>query len=270
MKIQGVKHKGEIKNNQQISGFHLTEILYPPGFSISEHFHQNACLSLVLQGVYREKFREKTIECKPFRLIFRPAGEIHSDHFGNNMTSCLLIEFETTWLKNLCQNSIKWDEPASFKSNSLVWLAMKLRQEFQQSDDFTPLTIEGLMLELIAGIGRNSENVSAPKPPLWLKQAREILHESFSENISLSEIAGCAGVHPVYFAEKFKQHYQCTVGEYVRRLRIEFASRQISETDAPLVDIGLASGFSHQAHFSRTFKRLTGLTPAQFRSNSRR
>ena len=146
---------------------------------------------------------------------------------------------------------------------------MKIRRESQQADDFTTLTVEGLMLEMVAEIGRNSVKYTEPKQPRWLKQAREILDENFAGRMTLAEIAESVGVHPVYLAETFRQYYRCTIGEYIRRLRIEFASREISLTNAPLADIGLAAGFSHQAHFSRTFKRLTGMTPAQFRAISR-
>jgi AraC family transcriptional regulator len=74
------------------------------------------------------------------------------------------------------------------------------------------------------------------------------------------------GVHPVYLASEFRKHFGCTIGEYVRKLRVEFACRRISESDSPLSDIAIAAGFSHQSHFSRTFKAVTGMTPAGYRT----
>jgi AraC family transcriptional regulator len=85
----------------------------------------------------------------------------------------------------------------------------------------------------------------------------------------MAEIARRVGVHPVYLASEFRRRYGLTVGEYVRQLRIEYASRQLSTSDTPLVEIALNSGFSSQSHFSWTFKRITGITPAQFRAGSR-
>ena len=125
------------------------------------------------------------------------------------------------------------------------------------------------MLELMAEAWRSSVKFSARTPPHWLELAREILHDQFSEHLTLSDIARSVGVHPVYLASGFRHHYRCSVGEYLRRLRIEFACREISATDAPLVDVALAAGFSHQSHFSRTFKRLTGQTPAKYRAQSK-
>jgi AraC family transcriptional regulator len=74
-----------------------------------------------------------------------------------------------------------------------------------------------------------------------------------------------AGVHPVSLARAFRHHYGCTVGEYIRRLRIRYACDRLLGSDDSLVEIAYAAGFSHQAHLSRTFKRTLGLSPSQFR-----
>jgi AraC family transcriptional regulator len=76
-------------------------------------------------------------------------------------------------------------------------------------------------------------------------------------------------VHPAHLAREFRRRRHCTIGGYVRRLRVEFACRELSSTDAPLAEIALAAGFSHQSHLTRTFKELTGMTPAKFRALSR-
>jgi AraC family transcriptional regulator len=50
---------------------------------------------------------------------------------------------------------------------------------------------------------------------------------------------------------------------------VDFAARKLVTSDEPLTGIALAAGFSDQSHFSRTFKRQTGMTPATFRISSR-
>ena len=265
-----IKHNGEIIDSKLIAGFYLTETAYAPKTTVPTHAHHHACFCLVLQGAYTELYKGKTIECRPSHLIFRPAEEMHSDHFGDHDVRCFIIEVEREWLTRLLRGRSIWmDEPASFQSGSLAWLAMKLRHESQQADDFTSLTIEGLMLEVVAQIARSSMKISEPRPPRWLNRAKEILPDNFTERLTLSEIAEAVGVHPVYLAGVFRQHYHCSIGDYVRQLRVEFASRELSTTAAPLGDIALAAGFAHQSHFSRTFKRLTGMTPAQYRSATR-
>lgn len=176
---------------------------------------------------------------------------------------------ESKWLADLQEYARHFNEPQSFQAERLSWLAMKLRHESQHADDFTSLTIEGLMLEMGAEIARFSHKVLAHRPVRWLNQIREMLNENFAQHVSLAELAAVAGVHPVYLATVFRENFHCTVGEYVRRLRVEFASRELSSTDTPLAEIALAAGFAHQSHFARTFKRFTGLTPRQYRSAAR-
>ena len=131
-------------------------------------------------------------------------------------------------------------------------------------DSASLLAIEGLSLEVIAELSRYSN--SERKVPRWLERAKEILHEHSSETISLGDVAKAVDIHPVHLARAFRKFYGCTSGEYLRGLRIQFACRKLSTSDMPLVEIALAAGFSHQAHFSRLFKRHTGMTPTEFRS----
>ncbi len=269
MTLASSNHNGNVLDSRMVAGISLTETAYAAKSVVPKHSHRHACFCLVLKGSYIEQYRGMALECKPFHLVFRPAEETHSDNFGNSKVHCFIAEFETEWLALFHKTALILNSPAVFRNNSLIWLAMKLRSETRETDDATSLVVEGLMLELIAGAWRNAANILERKPPRWLEQAKEILHEQFPERLTLSVIAEAVGIHPVYLTSVFRQHYRCSVGEYLRRLRIEFACREISTTDAPLADVALAAGFSHQSQFSRTFKRFTGMTPAQYRLTSR-
>ena len=166
------------------------------------------------------------------------------------------------------KHSVTLREPSVFYGNSLIGLIMKIRREALHTDALSQLVIEGLMLEVVAEASRFTGAASEGQYPRWLRQVREILHDSCFERLTLSDIGKSVGIHPVYLAGVFRQRYGCSVGEYLRQLRIEFACREISTTDAPLAQIALAAGFTHQSQFSRTFKRVTGLTPAQYRSTT--
>ena len=263
-------HNGDVLDSRMIAAISVTETVYAEKSIVPKHSHRHACFCLVLQGGYTEQYRKTALECKPSHLVFRPAEETHSDNFGDSKAHCFIVEFKSEWLARFHNSALILNSPAIFRENSLIWLMMKLRSELREADDATPMVIESGMLELIARAWRSAAaKNSERKAPRWLEQAKEILHEEFSEHLTLSGIAEIVGVHPAYLTTAFRQHYRCSIGEYLRRVRIEFACREISATEAPLVDIALAAGFSHQSHFSRTFKRFTGLTPAQYRFASR-
>ena len=136
-------------------------------------------------------------------------------------------------------------------------------------DTASLLAIEALTLELIVELSRSSRLRPERKLPRWLTLAKETLHERSSESITLGDIAKQVDIHPVHLAREFRKVYGCTLGEYLRGLRVQFACRELSSSNRPLVDIALGAGFSHQAHFSRVFKRYTGVTPTEFRALNR-
>ncbi len=74
-----------------------------------------------------------------------------------------------------------------------------------------------------------------------------------------------AGVHRVHLSREFRRHFSITVGEFLRRKRVEHACHLVSKTNEPLADVAMTCGFSDQSHFSATFRRQVGLTPGRFR-----
>jgi AraC family transcriptional regulator len=255
---------------RETAGIRLTELTYPPGLRLPQHSHEQSCFCFLLHGLYDITCGKQILLRKAGSLTFTASGEIHSNRIHGKEVRCFSIEMTRPWLERANGHLKFLQGPARFDNGSLPWLAMRLYREFRQEDDLTPLAIEGLALELLAGAARQSAHVSENGATSWLNKARDFLHQRFREPLTLADVAEFAGVHPVSLARAFRRMHHCTVGEYVRKLRIEFACQKLTASDESLVEIACSAGFSEQSHLCRTFKRLTGLTPSEYRSNSRR
>jgi AraC family transcriptional regulator len=124
---------------------------------------------------------------------------------------------------------------------------MRLYREFQQRDNVTSLMLEGLVLELLATMSRYNKNDVQRRLPRWLRQARDLLHDRFTDSLSIDEIATAVGVHPSHLMDGFRQHYGCTPGDYVRRLRVEYATHMLCASDMSASEIAFAAGSQTRA-----------------------
>lgn len=255
---------------RDVSGFRLSEHLYSPKTKLPTHVHEQALLWIALKGHCNEVHAGKVREHQTGTVEFLPSNEIHTLHFPLVEMRSFGIGIAPQWLERMREYSLSLDYSVHSKGGLLAGLFMKLYKEFRQMDEASPLAIEGLALEMLAEASRREVKVSDRTPPRWLKQALELLHEQFSEHLTIAHLATAVGVHPVHLAREFRKFYRCTIGEYVRRLRVEHASRRLCASDVPLAAIASAAGFSDQSHFSRTFKRVMGMTPAEYRRAFRR
>jgi AraC family transcriptional regulator len=263
---------GETLRSHKVSSFDLSERVYPARFRTPRHSHKQALFCYVVQGDYTETYGGKTRECSQSALLFHPADETHAEHFHDSGGRSFIIEIAPEWLERVREYAAVADDPAEFHGGPHELLARRLYKEFTLMDGVSPLVIEGLMLEMIGETARlNAYNsrISADQTPRWLQQARDLLHARFTERLTLSEVASDVGVHPVHLAQAFHKSYQRTVGDYVRQLRIEYACHELAASDTPIVQIALAAGFCDQSHFTRTFKRLIGVAPSQYRESLR-
>ena len=94
---------------------------------------------------------------------------------------------------------------------------------------------------------------------------KEVIHDRWDEKLTLKELSAAAGVHPVTISKNFPKHFSCSLGEYMRRVKVEKSVRLIRQKHATLTEIALRCGFADQSHFIRTFKAATGFLPKEFR-----
>jgi AraC family transcriptional regulator len=99
----------------------------------------------------------------------------------------------------------------------------------------------------------------------WLPLILEWMNDDYSCTLTLTQASKQAGVHPVHVSRSFRRTLGCTFREYLTLIRIRRATDLLKQSSACITEIAFACGFSDHAHFTRTFKRATGLTPTAYR-----
>jgi AraC-like DNA-binding protein len=105
--------------------------------------------------------------------------------------------------------------------------------------------------------------------PRALRRVQDYIDAHLSEDINVQVLASLVGLSSCYFARAFKQSVGTTPHHYLMERRLRFSKKLLIETELPLAQIAVESGFSDQSHFSRRFRRVFGITPRSFRWASR-
>jgi AraC family transcriptional regulator len=98
-----------------------------------------------------------------------------------------------------------------------------------------------------------------------LKRVLDYIGDNLADELSLSELAGLAGISPHYFAELFRQSTGTSPHQYVMLRRIEQAKQSLRDPRRSVIEAALDSGFQNPSHFARVFRKFVGLSPTQFR-----
>jgi AraC family transcriptional regulator len=248
-----------------ISGFVLTETFHEPHLILPRHDHECANITFTLDGSFRESLGNHPQECETGSLLVKPPGEAHGNKYGRKGAHCLIVEMSPPRLDDTRALTNLFDAPAHVKCGTLSLIMRRIYGELRGKTRGFELVIEGLILEMLGQTFRQNDLRNRSAPPRWLIQAQELIHEQFAEKLSLHVIANAVQIHPSHLARTFRKYHRCSIGEYVRRLRIEYAAQEVLKSASSLSHISLAAGFSDQSHFTHEFKRQLRTTPAEYK-----
>ena len=267
-----VTNGSERRIASEVVGFRVTNADFPPLRKLEPHYHEQACLAVVLDGGIENVVPRPRPSLARSTAVMIPPAEMHHFNYDGGGTQMLFIEPNPAAPApdELLHPYLGLLERVQhFDDGSLSQLGWRITRELRDPDSVTPLAVGGLVLELLATAARRGDSRCGRLPPPWLRRVREFLHASFLEAVEIVALAEIAGVHPAHLARAFREHTGMPVGAYIRRLRLDWAATELIRSDATLSDIALRAGFADQSHFTRAFKRQTGLTPGCYRKSPR-
>lgn len=104
---------------------------------------------------------------------------------------------------------------------------------------------------------------------ILIEKVKHLIHQNFSEALSLSYIADYVFTNPSYLSRTFKSNTGTNLSHYINQVRVENAKHLLLNTDELIIDIAVACGFNYIPHFNRVFREITKLSPTKFRRQFR-
>lgn len=249
----------------------LTHASFPPGARLASHIHDRATFGVMLSGGFDLRFASPALTrrdyaCEAGRIFTEPAGESHGNDIGSGGADVLVLQVDPESSDASVEpfRALLLDEIHHFRHARVTLNARRMVRELESPDALSDLALEALALESLVHAGRLLRD-AAPGDPAWLRRAEELVRERFREALRIADVAEVVGVHPAHLATVFRRKHGMPLGTFIRRLRLEWTADRLTRSSASLSSIAYEAGFADQSHFTRAFKRYTGLTPGAYR-----
>ena len=177
---------------------------------------------------------------------------------------------------DLAHDEIGLTPQIGFRDKHICHVALSLLHELNEANVVGRLYADSLATGLAIQLVRRYSSLRdihvghGGMAPHKLRQAIALIDHHLSDEeegrVALRAVARAVRMSYFHFSRAFKQSMGMTATNYIAERRIERAKRMLEETELPISEIALRSGFSSQSHFTTAFRRLAGATPKAFRA----
>ena len=158
------------------------------------------------------------------------------------------------------------------QKNDIITLLNRIVVEQAEEKFGSGFLVHLLILELFVMISRTlklewerSITDDNPKQKELVHIAVQYIKDYFERDINLNDICGYVFLSPSYFTRIFKREIGFSPISFLIKTRIDRAKELLVQTDEKASDIALSVGYANQQRFNETFKKITGMTPIEYR-----
>lgn len=250
-----------------------------PRYEMPFHWHieyemivvKTGCLKLMLDG--------KSFCVNEGESAFISGGVVHGGFPEECEYFCIVFDLASLFKDvALCSKSI-----AEFLTNTDYFTGVygsttkqteimrEILTSMQNTEKGYDLNVIGFLWQLLgAFISKPIEGSIQLNDKVQIQKLKDVLsyiRKNIDKNITLEELAQVSGMSPRYFCRVFRNMTGRTPIDYVNYYRIETASQMLITTGESITEIALNCGFNDMSYFSKTFKKLKGMSPSKFRQN---
>jgi len=153
-----------------------------------------------------------------------------------------------------------------------VFAAMLAALQLPPADQ--SLYLDGLLETFLLKLLRDHSTARVPESrpretlaPFKLRRVVDFVAAHLADRVTLTQLAEIGGASAFHFSRAFKNSLGETPYQYILRSRVERAKAILASSGRPLAEIATACGFRDTRHMTKTFQRLTGVTPHHFRKH---
>ncbi len=226
------------------------------------HFHQCWSLAYIEYGSENIAFSNTNFLVSKNALQLIPPYSIHKNWSNKNNTwTYKALYISNDVIKNVAK---KINTDYSYLA-SFPYFISYCNSEFEISEESIFKTLENLFLDTLNDVKQSYFQKNADDP---FEDILNYLSLNYNQSITLEMLQQKFKVNKFKLQKSFKKSIGLTPLEYLTTIRIE-NSKKLFYTDVPLVEIALESGFYDQSHFTHSFKKYVGVTPGNYKKNSK-
>jgi len=215
-----------------------------------------------------------TVIVNPAQNYLRIRTSISQNHF-----QMLVLAIQPTlmsWRNDLEIDlaSVQLYQKVGLDDDDVCQTLISMRQEIETPGINSAFYVDTLLFLLLTRLMRCASDLAEPRQrscvkgglPNWrLKRAIERLEGDPAKMPTLAEVAELIGLHPATFCRSFKQSMGLSPHRYLLAHRVNRAKEMMNNQKLSLTEIALDCGFGSSSQFSVVFKKITGMSPREFR-----
>lgn len=254
------------------------------GFRMPFHEHGMVEIMYVISGACTVEWKDRAFPMTKGDLILIDANEPHRLIVGENAPCRMLnVEFvfapkegafpsfgqladESKALQTMLGKQAPYvllNDPGEVY-HTLKSLVLELDERNREDGAMIHLLLAQLLLR-VARLAEEAEEKLPQQGDAYVKRAIAYMHHHYDCDIQVKDMAAAVNLHPNYLHRIFKTHTGSSPVEYLTALRVDKTKMLLTRTDIPVIEISDYIGMNSRQYFSAVFKKLTGMTPQQFR-----
>ena len=240
---------------------------YSADYSLRRTAFNNFLLMYIKKGECIVELNGQTFHAVPGQIVFLDCYHPHA-YRSCGPWECEWLHFDGMMARGYYQAIMTSASPVISLKDTYRFerYLHKIRLQFSEHLPLKEALLNNYIINILTEllISRDSEHLEAVTGGI-IEDTITYINDHLTETLSLNDLASQASLSPFYFSRLFKKETGFSPHEYVILARVNNAKYLLNFQELSIKDVCFRTGFSSESSFCTTFKKVTGMTPSDYR-----